>query len=71
MTDAVPSPGDRTFTTDGTQCGLVTCEICGAALLIDPSATFSATKRHAEWHQNQTWALETLEEALEQGARGE
>jgi hypothetical protein len=30
--------------------GLITCRICGAAILVDPRDTFDATLRHSAWH---------------------
>lgn len=43
----------RAFAAEGARVGIFTCEMCGAALLLDPSQTFDVGERHAEWHHRE------------------
>jgi len=59
----VSSPGytpAREWTAEGARVGLVTCEMCGAAVLLDPGDKISATDRHTTWH----FPLPTLDAAV-------
>lgn len=64
MTDDITFTGYRPFVAEGARCGIITCEVCGAALLLDPSDQFDVKQRHREWHKNQNWALGELTEAV-------
>jgi hypothetical protein len=35
---------------EGARVGLITCRVCGAAVLVDPRDKFDATLRHSAWH---------------------
>lgn len=36
---------------EGARIGIVTCKLCGAAILVDDRDGFNAIKLHKEWHQ--------------------
>ena len=44
----------RAWSAEGARVGLVTCETCGAALLLDPNDDFNVLERHNEWHASST-----------------
>jgi hypothetical protein len=35
---------------EGARVGIMTCRICGAAVVVDPRDEFDATLRHSAWH---------------------
>lgn len=37
---------------EGSRVAIVTCHLCGAALLVDPANTFDVFTRHDEWHNS-------------------
>jgi len=39
------------ITAEGARVGFVTCEDCGAAILLDPREDFDPIKRHRAWHR--------------------
>lgn len=44
--------GSRAWNAEGARIAVVTCKMCGAAIVIDPMDVdeFSATEVHAAWH---------------------
>lgn len=45
--------GSAIVTSHGsTRIGLVTCELCGATVTIDPRDDFDARKMHLTWHDS-------------------
>lgn len=52
---------------EGARVGVVTCDQCGAAILLDPRDTTDRCERHVEWHRaSHSEALEArLERARE------
>jgi hypothetical protein len=43
-------PGMTVLHAEGARVGFVVCQMCGAAILLDPRELFDATKLHDEWH---------------------
>lgn len=41
-----------TFEVEGARVGIVICETCGAAILLDPRDETDRPKQHAEWHRS-------------------
>ena len=52
--DDTPAPSPitayRAVPAEGARIGLVSCRICGAALVLDPGDTESVVERHVAWH---------------------
>lgn len=42
--------GVRSFAAEGARVGIVTCKVCGAAILLDPADDFDSVALHREWH---------------------
>lgn len=42
--------GARALAAEGARIAFVTCELCGAAICIDPADQFSPIERHKDWH---------------------
>jgi transcription elongation factor Elf1 len=40
------------FEAEGARAGLVTCEICGAAILLDPREKNNRVEQHLNWHKS-------------------
>lgn len=41
----------RAWPAEGARVGIVTCERCGASLLLDPATPFAVMERHDRWHR--------------------
>jgi hypothetical protein len=39
------------FDAEGARVAILTCEVCGAAVLFDPRESFLAVERHKAWHR--------------------
>lgn len=44
--------GARAWEAEGARVALVTCKLCGVALLLDPADEESPLKLHERWHTN-------------------
>jgi len=49
------------ITAEGARIGIVTCCRCGAAILLDPRAEWSAIEKHDEWHATQDYQFSAME----------
>jgi transcription elongation factor Elf1 len=43
--------GATVIVAEGARVAIVSCETCGAALLLDPRETISVIDRHRAWHE--------------------
>jgi transcription elongation factor Elf1 len=50
MLNELPVSDATVVAAEGARIGIVTCMICGAAILIDPRDERSAVALHSEWH---------------------
>lgn len=48
----------RALEAEGARIGIITCEKCGAALVLDPDDEFEVQERHRDWHREQEGADE-------------
>ena len=50
------------FDAEGSRIGIVTCKLCGAALLLDPRDTVDVIKLHVDFHNSVMDSLLELSE---------
>jgi hypothetical protein len=55
----MPFTAYRPFAAEGARVGLMTCTICGAAVLIDPHDSIDPAQLHEDWHALPTNGDET------------
>lgn len=48
--------GVTVFAAEGARCGLMVCDECGAAILLDPRDEINRPDQHRKWHEDQALA---------------
>jgi hypothetical protein len=57
----------RVVSAEGARIGIITCQQCGSAVLIDPADEIDAVQQHDQWHAH----IGTMAEMVERLRQGD